>query len=534
MTKMSAPLAFLMTIFLFFSCSLQDDVITPQQNNSEQLTDDASARIGSVFRYVSTSGSDTYGDGSGTKPWRTLRYAVTKVPANQGYIIKLQPGTYVENGMISVPTGVSIEGSGTDNTYLKAASSFWYYPSDPGYANSKFLLSFSSNSSTYGNQSLGNLTIDGDSKKLHGGVMVRYRNSVVIENVKVQNADFCGIWLWDVKDSQLNNSTIINSAWGSSAWCSGGLNLGNLERVTVNNLYVTEDSGLGIKGIGGTPNKLTGLKIKNSHVTVTPYGMWQGGKAPNMSIEFFNVVLSGCEITSTYVDNTVSVVTSGTTAATGTSALRLSYNTFDMASRSGGTGYAMELTYNDIEIDHNYFNKGKYGIVNWHALKSNWKIHHNTFYQIQNSSAPTDILRSQNYGLKNVQFYNNTIETVGTHTTNVIGVYHGAGSSVYIKNNIFINNNSSYGWYQNQLIRLENGAYMSDLQVANNIFYKLAIPKMSGTFTKNQSINPQVQQSGSRPNPFYIPMSGSPVINAGTYVGFSYTGTGPDIGAYER
>jgi hypothetical protein len=535
MRKFSAPLAFLMSLFLFFSCSLQDEVITPQQDESqEQLADEASARIGSVFRYVSTSGNDSNGDGSSTRPWRTLRHAVTKVPASKGYVIKLQPGTYVESGMISVPPGVSIEGSGIEKTYLKASSSFWYYPSTPGYANSKYLLSFSSSSSTYGNQSLGYLTIDGDSKKLHGGVMVRYRNNVIIENIKVQNADFNGIWLWDVKDSQLNNSTIINSAWGSYSWCTGGLNVGNLDRVTVNNLYVTENQGIGVKGIGGTPSRLTGLKIKDSHITVSPYGKWHDGKAPNMALEFYNMNLSGCEITGTYVDNTISVVTESTALGTGTKALRLAYNTFDMGSRSGGSGYSMELTYNDIEIDHNYFYKGKYGIANWASLKSNWKIHHNTFYQIQNSEAPTDILRSQNHGLRSVQFYNNTIEMAGTHTTNVIGIYHGTGRSLYVKNNIFINNNSAYGWYSNQLFRLENGASVSDVQVGYNIFDRLPIGKILGTYTNNKSTNPKVQRSGNRPDPFYIPLSGSPVINAGINVGLSYLGTRPDIGAYER
>src|SRR5436190_294440 len=127
MKRIFVTLTFLASIFIFFSCSLQDEVVAPQVASADSTLTDAAGRKGS--------------------------------------------------------------------------SSFWYYPSDPGYANSKFLLSFSSSSSTYGNQSLGNLTIDGDSKKLHGGVMVRYRTKVVIENVKVQNADFCGIWLWDVKDS---------------------------------------------------------------------------------------------------------------------------------------------------------------------------------------------------------------------------------------------------------------------------------------------------------------------------------------------
>jgi hypothetical protein len=532
MNRISASIAFMAAVCLFFSCSLQDEVIAPQEELISQTTE-ASARIGSILKYVSTSGSDTNGDGTSSKPWRTLRYAVTKVPANSGYVLKLSAGTFVESGMISVPTGVSIEGAGMDVTFLKATSSFYYYPTTPGYANTKFLLSLSSSTSSYGNQSLGHLTIDGDGRKLHGGVMVRLRNNVVIENIKVTNVNFSGIWLWDVKDSQLNNSKLVNASWGSTSFCSGALNVGNLQRVTINNLYVNEDTGYGIKAIGPSTNTLIDFKIKSSHVTVHPYGMWENGKAPNIAIEYFVSGLQGCEITGSYVDNTISVVTTGTAPATGIRSLRLAYNVFDMVSRAKGEGYSVELTFNDVEIDHNYFNKGKWGIANWAGLKSNWKIHHNTFYQIEASSTASDILRSQKSGMSNVQFYNNTIEMAGTRTTNLIGIYGGVGRSVYVKNNLIVNNNTSYAYYPNRFLNLENGASMTDFQVLNNCLHKLSMSKVAGTYSKNLSIDPRLQKLGNRPNPFYVPMSGSPLINAGINVGFGFLGSAPTIGAYE-
>src|SRR5688572_32387958 len=62
--------------------------------------------------YVSTSGNDASGNGSSTSPWRTLKFAVTKVAANQGHIIRLSAGTFVENGQFNVQPGVSVEGAG--------------------------------------------------------------------------------------------------------------------------------------------------------------------------------------------------------------------------------------------------------------------------------------------------------------------------------------------------------------------------------------------------------------------------------------
>ena len=73
--------------------------------------------------YVSTSGNDA-GNGSASSPWRTLRFAVTKIPANQGHTIRISAGTFVESGQFNVPPGVNIEGAGVDQTIIKAASSF--------------------------------------------------------------------------------------------------------------------------------------------------------------------------------------------------------------------------------------------------------------------------------------------------------------------------------------------------------------------------------------------------------------------------
>ena len=106
--------------------------------------------------YVSTSGNDATGDGSSGKPWRTLKYASTKVAANQGHTIQIAAGTFVENGLIEIPLGVNVVGAGKDLTILKSASSFYYNPVNPAYATDKFLISLNASSQVNGNQSLKN------------------------------------------------------------------------------------------------------------------------------------------------------------------------------------------------------------------------------------------------------------------------------------------------------------------------------------------------------------------------------------------
>src|SRR5690606_17980822 len=104
---------------------------------------------------------------------------------------------------------------------------------------------------------------------------------------------------------------------------------------------------------------------------------------------------------------------------------------------------------NDVEIDHNWFNGGSYGIANWSPTKcANWSIHHNTFYGLS-SGWPGSVLRSQVSGLHNVNFVNNTIELAGTTTINVVSLHGGSSTNVQIKNNLIIDSNTSYSFWQN-------------------------------------------------------------------------------------
>src|SRR5688572_9450198 len=128
--------------------------------------------------YVSTKGNDNGGDGTISKPWRTLRFACSQVSPDQGHTIKLSEGIFVEL-RVSVPPGVNISGAGRDHTILKADPSFYHHPADPGFSHEMFLIDLSSNAITTGNQSIKDITIDGDNKKLHGGIIVKNRTNVL-------------------------------------------------------------------------------------------------------------------------------------------------------------------------------------------------------------------------------------------------------------------------------------------------------------------------------------------------------------------
>lgn len=523
---------FFVVALIFFRCQPDADLVAPQQDQPvEQLVAGSIYQTGNYY-YVSPYGNDT-GTGSSTSPWRTLRTAVTKVPAGQGHTIKLAAGTYVESGLIEVPVGVNIEGAGKDQTILKAASSFYYHPTSPSYATDRFLISLNAGSYVAGKQVLKNFTIDGDSKQLHGGIYVHYRTNVNIESVKIQYTNFTGMWLWDVKDGGLKDVATLNCSWASSGWQSGAINVGNLTNVEFNGLDVNEGVGYGIKGIGPSGyNQFNKFIIHDSKVSVNPTGTWNGGSAPNIAIELWQSSLVGCEIYNCYVDNTISLVNSNGPAATGIQSIRVHDNNLDMATRSKGAGYAVELSIHDAEIDHNYFNTGQQGIANWDNAMRNWSIHHNTFYGIS-GTYPGEIVRSQSSGLHNVKLYNNTIEFVGTKTANVVGVYGGSSDNVDIKNNLIINSNTSYNYYANQLIHQENGATISSLSVGYNLLQNMPVGSLVGTILNNLLVDPKITKTGARPTPYYVPATGSPLIDGGANVGLPFSGTKPDIGAYE-
>jgi hypothetical protein len=491
----------------------------------------------SVDYFVSTKGSDSDGNGTQSKPWKTLEYACTKVPPDQGHTIKLSQGIFVELRVI-VPTGINIAGAGIDRTILKADPSIYHHPSDPGFSHDKFLIDLSSNSLAIGNQSVKELTIDGDEKKLHGGILVKNRTNVLLKKIKIQRTNFTGIWLWEVKDSRISEAILKDCAWGSAAWSSGSIDITNLERVELDNIQVDENFGYGIKALG-TNGPMHYVKVHDNKISVAPFGQWKtdsGGDAPNIAVEFWNVDLVACEFYNNYVDNVISLVMDKEQwrTAKGFSTIRVYNNIIDLEKRAKGNGYALEVSLHDIEIDHNYILRGSHGIVNWDkggTMMSNWTIHHNIFYGIADQY-PTEIVRAQNSGLHNIKFYNNTVEFAGTRTTNLIAVYGGTSENIEIKNNLIINSNTAYNYYPNKILHSEKGT-LKNVVVTNNFLSNQILGIIPGKFENNKSGDPKLKKVGNRPLPYYLPESGSPVIDSGVNVGLPFEGSAPDIGAHE-
>ncbi len=482
--------------------------------------------------YVAADGSDA-GSGSKSSPWKSLYHASISISAG-AHTIHIGPGIYIEKRLM-IPPGVSIAGAGKSTTIIKAAPALYYSPAQPGFGTDKFLINLVSAQITNGNQSIRNLTIDGSEKKLHGGIFLEKRSNVTIENVKVQFVNFCGVWLMGCRSSIVKGLDLTDCAWGSSAWCSGALQIANCENVDVSGFHIDEGRGYGIKNLGQVQNTaFSKIKIHDGGISVSPKGLWNNGAAPNITIEIWGSSFSGTEIYNCYLDNHVSLVNYPVIQRS--AGVKIYNNVFDiLGPRAKGDGYCLELSIHDAEVYNNWFNGGSTAIVNWGDRQlSNWKIHHNTFYGIS-SIYPTAIITSYKGGLKDIFIVNNTAETTGSATVNFIEFNNGALSeNIHIKNNLIINSNSSYAHYPNRFISLEKGATLKNLHVSNNLLYKLDIGRVVGTYSGNVATDPKISRTGPRPKPYYLPAAASPLIDSGVDSGYPFSGKGPDIGAFEH
>jgi hypothetical protein len=519
---MQKIMLFLLAAFIFFQCRENDDV-QPKSMNVGATT---------PGNYYVTMSGDNSNDGSIGRPWRSLKYAAANSPA--GSTINLAAGNYVEEGQVQVPAGVNIFGAGIGQTVIRIAGPYYYHPDVPEYAADKYLINLTSDALSAGNQTIGGFTIDGDAKQLHGGIFVRNRTNVTLTGVRVQDTNFNGIWLWNIQDSKLLDTQLANCSWGSNEYSVGALNIGDLTRVEIANVNIDESRGYGIKAMGPEGNNnIINTKIHDCHISVEPAGHWNNGIAPNFAMEAWAVNLVGSELYNNYFDNTLSIVNEHNVASTGAQTVRVHHNTFDLGARAKGAGFAVELTYNDVEFDHNYFFKGTQGIVNWATTaQQNWSIHHNTFFQLEGKD-PGEVLRAEKSGLHNVVFYNNTIEFASDKTMNVIGIYGGTSDNVDVKNNLIINNSWNLNHYPNEFIHVENSAQINGLYVRNNLLWKMAMGNVAGTYSDNKTQDPNIQGSGNRPGNYYMPNGNSPLINAGLSTGNAFSGSAPDIGAME-
>lgn len=453
--------------------------------------------------YVSTNGNDG-GDGSSSRPWRSLSHALRNVPSNQGHTIILSEGTFTESGQQTISNGVNIKGAGIGKTILTASSGFFH--SSAGWFDSgRFLVKLTNNSS------LSDLTLSGQNKQIHGGMLTENATNVSITNVRLEQFYFTGARLADLKNSTLRGIQVYDCSWGSSGWANGAFvidNLSNVQIIGINIKEINQRSGRFGGGYGiKCWNHMKNVTISEAYVDINPFGLWNNGQAPNISLEAIVGKHDNFVITNSFFNNNVSIGADADNAPTSQYAIRFLNNRVIC----NGNGYPIELMGNKMEIAGNYLvGRGNaYGIMSWedHRTLRDWYVHNNVFH-ISGGGWPSSIVGNKG-GFHNINVVNNTIHIDGHPTYIVFTEQTGDYSNLQIRNNVVYRTAGYDPYYYPKADAVSNVS----VTASNNIFYRF--PTVAGT--GNRTEDPRFTLSGAQPFPYYEPVSGglAHTMNAG-------------------
>jgi len=256
--------------------------------------------------YISTNGNNSNA-GTQASPWKTLVYACQNT--NPGDIIHVMAGNYTETNItINLAVGVSIEGEGLGTTIIKSSVNGQW----------STFLNLESPQDTQGNQSISNITFDGQyvsesNVKTWIGIWITGRSNVVIHDCSIINFYNRGVVYAGVPGSnpltdpghqatgnKFYNNTVLNCATNTGNYGAGALNIGTQLGMEIYNNTIIQDQRVAFKN--GWPIKywengfLRGVKIHDNILKKAYYqGTYPGQNGDwDFCIELFNI--SGLEI----------------------------------------------------------------------------------------------------------------------------------------------------------------------------------------------------------------------------------------------
>ena len=520
--------------------------------------------------YISPSGSDSTGNGSSIKPWKSLAYACSSVTTS-GSLIHVKAGNYTETAQCNLAVGVSIEGEGPVNSIIKS------HVTGSVYSNA-FTIMLVSPSTTNGNQHISNIKMDGDSLTAYGAIYVEKRSNVEISHCMIVHFFYYALG-FDGGNSKSGGYFVppVTYPTGNKVYdciiddCSayypanepvsgegkGAITVDGQEGMLIYNNVLTQTSrasgnnGYLIKGVAGM-NK--GLKIFNNTIVKAPYD----GTTWDFAIELW-MCRGGVEIYNNDITGSVDISGSGgeltaSTHKTGsyTYGVWIHDNYIHQINSNiyeGIRGILIEQSAEDVIIERNHIKNVTTGIYMPLGYAGSTLKNINISYNILENIGGPDwqawgflIANPGGYTCDNVNINNNVITARDNGLTTVYGIevpIVGATTNVNIRNNIVQG-------FDKEPIYAEgsSGETLKNLNIENNIFYNNGnnnqpafsdITPNPYSYIKNkEGVDPRFVSSTN----FHL-QSNSLAINNGANVGLTkdYEGNAivglPDIGAYE-
>ncbi len=419
--------------------------------------------------YVSLTGNDSNNGLSSSTAWRTIGKACSSVTANQGNIIYIGAGTFLEANTISIPSGITITGAGKGSTTIQGASTIFRCENKSHIVVSDF-------------------KIDGRNRTSSNGFYFKFCDNIEIKNftmtgfgcsIEFRSGHDCKVHDFDGTNvSYCTANGIAISSWVTDLCENFEIYNGNC---TNDNNYHGKIVGGGVDqtmpGYDGHPWDMPDPLMKNIKIhDITFHTSVVGCYDPNqaqLGLEFWKALFQDCEIYNMKCNMPFSMAV--TSAPNTTTALRIHHCRWEDCG-----DYGIECFPGNFEIDHNYFDGCSYPLGSFgndqNRHSPNLKVHHNVFYGTQNNAC-------MNIGesYDGIKFYKNTIYTLSQENA-----FNLPGSI-----NIEVNNNIFYSTVA--------GCNPSvSANVHDNLFYNWNSLGM-GAVTRNPNFN----GTGNKPSPFF-------------------------------
>jgi hypothetical protein len=544
----------LLGMVLFSGCKKEEDLLP---STSTAKMNDAYLKADAPTYYVATTGSDANGDGSYAKPWASL-YKASQMVTTSGYVIHIAAGSYTESHVCSIAVGVSIVGDGATTiihgTYSTTGSSD---------LTGATISLVSGSQGTNGNQSISNLTLDGNALTGSRAISVKNRSHVLLHHIIVKDFFLGGVVFYNSGawsssppaayeiGNQLYNSTIDNCGDTDATWNGGGLILIACQQdllIHDNLLYSTKRSGAhngNIINAGGRYFK--GVKYYNNH-SWKPDPTYSGW---NFHIEVWDN-MGGFEIyNNTFTGGSIAVDMAGFKSSVGI--YDYSWSVHDNIFEQNDPAL-ISYNFSTIHIEcheqyktliyNNTFNSGYVAIncIAWQA--KDISIHDNIGYKLRylfqssyaaqgNNIPPAslyltnlDIYRNKihaainggsYYGnihltadhsiaISKVNILNNTMVCANTQNSRAVEITIPSGGSV---TNVNVKNNIFEHFRNGEPIKVDNSGTFNGLHIENNLSYNLnnynILPKFTGNSVSNYTYKNNIPTSNTtQVNPLFV------------------------------
>lgn len=514
--------------------------------------------------YVELTGSDSAGDGSPEKPWRTVAFAASRVGGGWGHSIRIGSGVFHETEQIVLRPKVNLLGAGAENTTLTSSTMV----SLSAESKEGFLIRASSNAPQSevlanptavpdGSQEIGGFSLDGRDKSFNG-LWVERRNNVTIRDINFLNCHSMGARVFEqlgkdaaylkgivIRDCSFKNCARDFNAGGSGYdpgdFSTGSLNIGGLDGALIENITVDCDYGYGIKF--NRDGYFKNTTIRNCAIRVPESDpMW----GEDIALELWNLG-PGNKVHNISCNTWISIVNHPNKFAAPVGTENLEIHSVRIVDEDGFSAKeGMEIGTPGVEIHNCYIENKGFGFAVWDQGKGNIVIRHNVFRNLSyqgagwNGGAGVLIANSRDWDFNSIKIHHN--------------IFAGAANGVFIKsestkavrnidiaNNIFLDVAPSGTVLKisadgaGSLMNVEVVGLVSNL-TNNNA--SLMVGKSNGGWLNSSgnltNADPLFSPNGDDPLvDWYVPGSESPAIGAGADRGYPYVGA-PDIGRYEQ